>query len=200
VNENEPFLDSTLDDNEGLGQKLFKLRDYTPIPLLLLLFLVQKPTILSATLGCLLICCGELFRIYSVAFIGGISRTRSESLGEQLVTSGPFQWMRNPLYVGNFFITLGISLFSGRLWFSVITVAFFCFQYYLIVGFEEQLLAKKFGAAYDVYRAKVPAWLPNKLPALDDVEWPTSFSAAIRSEKRTLGAIALVLTLVNFFA
>lgn len=196
MSENEQYLENP----EGLGQKLFKLRDYTPIPLLLLLFIVEKPTIFSATVGSFLICFGELFRFYSVSFIGGISRTRSESLGEQLVTKGPFSWMRNPLYVGNFFITFGVSFFSGKLWYSILTVLLFCFQYYFIVEFEEKLLEKKFGETYREYKTRVPAWIPNQLPSLEDMEWPQSFSPAIKSEKRTLAAIFLVLSFAVFFA
>ncbi len=192
--------DYTFENSESLGQKLFRLRDYTPIPLLLLLFLVGTPTVLTAILGTLLIVGGELFRIYSVSFIGGVSRTRSLSVGEQLVTSGPFAWVRNPLYIGNFFITLGFAVYSAKLWFIVLAVAFFAFQYYFICQYEERLLDQKFGTVYFEYKAKVPSWIPKSIPALDDIEWPASFSAAIRSEKRTLSSIFLIWALVVFFS
>jgi hypothetical protein len=59
-----------------IGEKLFQWRDFTPIPLILLMLFAAEPGARSATVGLLLIVCGELFRVYSVAFIGSVSRTR----------------------------------------------------------------------------------------------------------------------------
>lgn len=182
------------------GEQLFKLRDYTPIPLILLTLIVQSPTVLTATLGVLLVAFGELFRLYSVAFIGSISRTRGASLGASLVTSGPFGVVRNPLYVANFLILLGFSVFSGRLWLLLLSVILFALQYGFIVAYEESKLSEKFGLEYEEYKKRVPAWFPASWPGLEALEWPISFSAALRSEKRTLTAIALVLCLMAFFS
>ena len=100
-----------------LGKNLFKYRDYTPLPLLGVMFLVHDPSVLSATAGTVLVLLGECLRIYSVAFIGTVSRTRSGSLGASLVREGPFKWTRNPLYLGNFIIVLGFACFVGVFWF-----------------------------------------------------------------------------------
>ena len=179
-----------------LGETMFRLRDYTPIPLIVLLLVVREPTVPMATCGTLLIVLGELFRIYAVSFIGGVSRTRSDSVGGKVVDSGPFAFVRNPLYIGNFAITVGISLFSGKLWFVVITTLLFIFQYYCIVSYEEELLESRFGNDYLEYRQRVPAWFPRRFPTLDGLEWPISFSPALRSEKRTLTAIVAILILL----
>ena len=181
---------------EDIGRKLFTLRDYTPIPLILLLLTIKDPTIFTTVCGMLSIFAGELIRVYSVSFIGGISRTRSSSLGEMLVVSGPFRFVRNPLYVGNFFITIGFGLISGKPWFLLLSAAVFALQYHFIVQYEETLLQAKFGDEYDLYLQKVPGWIPETMPTLESLEWPESFSHALRSEKRTLGAMLLVLLLV----
>lgn len=185
---------------KDLGEKFFQLRDYTPIPLFIVLIMVQNPTVLSATLGTLLAVFGELIRVYSVAFIGSISRTRKSSLGAKLVTSGPFGIVRNPLYVGNFFIVLGISLFSAVSWMVLLTVICFTIQYYFIVVYEEKLLVDQFGEEFEHYCKRVPAWIPTSLPKLENIEWPDSFSGSLKSEKRTLTAIAVVLLLLTFFS
>lgn len=184
-----------------VGAKLFKLRDYTPIPLIVLLLVFAHPGVRTATLGTLLVVLGELIRIYSVAFIGTISRTRGLSTtGGALVTTGPFGVVRNPLYVGNFFITLGILVFGGSLGVLVVGVLLFAAQYYFIVKFEEDLLLQKFGRQYDDYRAAVPAWFPRRMPGLNEIEWPTDYSHALRSERRTLTAIVAMLVVLCFFA
>lgn len=177
-----------------IGAKLFELRDYTPIPLIVLVLFVAEPSVRSATIGTLITVCGELFRIYSVAFIGSVSRTRNtSSAGANLITSGPFAFVRNPLYCGNFLICLGIAVFSGVTWVVLLTVALFAFQYYCIVKYEEKLLLEKFGTEYAEYMTKVPAWIPSRLPALAEIEWPDTFSPALRSERRTLAAVAFML-------
>ena len=178
-----------------IGKQLFEWRDYTPIPFIAILLFTASPTVVSATLGTIVAITGELLRIYGVSFIGSVSRTRNiESHGAQLVTSGPFKWMRNPLYVGNFLVTMGFVLFGGVGWVIAITGFAFAFQYHAIVKFEEGLLEKSFGQSFKDYCEKVPAWLPKHPPAIGDWDWPEEgFSAALKSERRTLTAIGVML-------
>ena len=191
----ENYKDSSRNSSD-LGERLFRARDYTPLPFLLLLVIFERPHIATVTVGCLLVFLGELIRIYSVAFIGGISRTRKGSLGERLVDDGAFRYVRNPLYIGNFFILLGVSVFGGVPWLVILSVLFFVVQYHLIVQYEEKILEDKFQDEFRSYKLRVPPWIPTRLPQLDDMEWPTSFSSALRSEKRTLTAILAVLFLL----
>ena len=183
-------------NSREIGEKLFRARDYTPIPFLILALLFERPKVTGVALGCLLIVFGELIRIYSVSFIGGISRTRKGSLGEKLVNDGAFAIVRNPLYVGNFFIILGVSLFSSVPWLIFLGVSFFICQYYFIVQYEEALLEERFGEEFFMYKEAVPAWIPKQVPDLDEIQWPLSFSPALRSEKRTFTAILVVLLLL----
>lgn len=183
-------------DPVALGEKLFRLRDYTPIPLIILMWFVASPTKVSATIGTMIIICGEVLRIYSVSFIGSISRTRSDNLGSRLVTSGPFRYVRNPLYVGNFLITFGFAFYSAEPVFVALATALFAFQYFNIVRYEETLLRVRFGEDFDRYCQEVPAWFPSRLPALDEIEWPLELAGAIRSEKRTFLALGAVFVLL----
>jgi protein-S-isoprenylcysteine O-methyltransferase Ste14 len=177
-----------------IGEKLFEWRDYTPIPLIVLVLFTADPSVRSATLGTLLVVLGELIRVYSVAFIGMVSRTRNTgTAGASLITTGPFAHVRNPLYVGNFCITLGMAAYSGVTWLVLLTIVLFAFQYYCIVKHEERLLIARFGREYEDYMQRVPAWVPTRMPKLETLEWPESFSKALRSERRTLAAIALML-------
>lgn len=182
------------------GEKLFQWRDFTPIPIILILLFISRPGAASATLGTLMIVFGELIRIYSVAFIGSISRTRSSNTGNNLIKEGPFSYVRNPLYVGNFFITTGVAIFGGQIWFVLLTVAAFSFQYYCIVKYEESLLLTKFGDEFQQYMDSVPAWIPRKVPNIDNMQWPDTFSPALRSERRTLTAIITIVAVLLILA
>ncbi|MGE0172323.1 MAG: isoprenylcysteine carboxylmethyltransferase family protein [Oligoflexales bacterium] len=179
-----------------IGETLFKLRDYTPIPLIILVLFVAKPNIVTATLGTLLIVWGELFRIYSVSFIGSISRTRKDQTGSKLVTEGPFSWMRNPLYVGNFFICIGFAVFSANIFVMVLTALLFGFQYYYIVMYEENLLTQVFNGEYAEYKTRVPAWFPRRFPKVEEITIPTDLGKALKSERRTLLTIVSLLGLI----
>jgi hypothetical protein len=179
-----------------IGEWFFKSRDYTPIPLIILLLIYGRATALTATLGLFLITFGELFRVYSVAFIGTVSRTRSHSTGQRLITTGPFRYVRNPLYVGNFGITAGVALFGGVPWIFVMTVALFALQYFYIVRFEEDLLLERFGEEYAEFLRTTPSWIPQHLPKLETVEWPDEFSHSLKSERRTLTTIFVLCILL----
>ncbi|MEY4632448.1 MAG: hypothetical protein RIQ81_2568 [Pseudomonadota bacterium] len=179
-----------------IGEYFFQWRDYTPIPLIILMFLIASPTAFSATLGLMVVVLGELIRVYAVSFIGGVSRTRTRSTNQRLITEGAFSIVRNPLYVGNFFITTGIALYSGVGWMVLLAAMAFAMQYYYIVKYEESLLTSKFGVEYEEYLKQVPPWVPAKLPALDKLPWPETFGPAIKSEKRTLIAIMAVIMLL----
>lgn len=77
---------------------------------------------------------------------------------EELVTGGFFNHSRNPLYVGNLLILLGLLI----IWHSpiayLIGIPFFLLGYVAIVAAEETFLRGKFGARYDAYTARVPRW------------------------------------------
>ena len=61
------------------GEFLFRYRDYTPIPIIILAILFAEPSVLSLALGIGVACLGEFVRTYGVAYIGTISRTRANA-------------------------------------------------------------------------------------------------------------------------
>lgn len=80
---------------------------------------------------------------------------------EDLVTSGFFAHSRNPLYLGNILVLLGLFLVHNSPWVYAIGVPFFLIGYIAIVAAEEDFLRGKFGPAYDAYRRDVPRWIPR---------------------------------------
>lgn len=102
---------------------------------------------------------GELIRLWAVSHAG--KATRSRRLKAQiLVTTGPYAYLRHPIYLGNFLIGLGIVVISGAFIFVPIFLFFFVVQYHAIISEEEGFLRERFGTAFETYRARVPKYLP----------------------------------------
>lgn len=76
-----------------------------------------------------------------------------------LVTSGPFRFSRNPLYLALTLLYLGVGLFVNGLWPLALTVPLLIVMQVGVIAPEERYLEQRFGEAYRAYRARVRRWL-----------------------------------------
>lgn len=81
--------------------------------------------------------------------------------GHELVTNGPYAVVRNPIYLGIFGLMLASGLAFTRWWTLVAAVAFFLIGNQIRMNAEERLLRETFGAVYEDYARRVPAFLPR---------------------------------------
>jgi protein-S-isoprenylcysteine O-methyltransferase Ste14 len=81
-----------------------------------------------------------------------------------LTTSGPYRRVRNPIYIGNTLIVLGVVVMSELFWLVPFTGLWCLGVYALVVRYEERQLYAKYGVAYQAYQATVPRWLPRVTP------------------------------------
>ena len=79
---------------------------------------------------------------------------------ERLVTSGPFAWCRNPMYLGHIIFLLGLTLSLQSVLAALITVAT-AVWFHLRVQRDEGRLAERFGQPYLDYAARVRRWIPG---------------------------------------
>lgn len=79
----------------------------------------------------------------------------------ELVVTGFYRYVRNPIYIGVLSIFLGYFLWFGYLALLIYTVLAFIGVHAFIVLYEEPILKKKFGAAYEEYLKRVPRWIPR---------------------------------------
>lgn len=176
-----------------LGAQLYEWRNQTPLALAFLVLAFAAPTARSATIGTLLVVCGELLRLYCASFLGEGSLSRSPvPTAHSLEKHGPYALVRHPLYAGNFIILNGFAAYSGVLWLTVLSLVAFAFQYYWIAQYEDSVLEETFGEDFAAYQRSVPAWIPARPVTLSELEWAPSWTPALETEKRTLLALLLM--------
>lgn len=76
-----------------------------------------------------------------------------------LVTSGPYRWTRNPIYIGLTSAYMGAALLADSLWVLGLLAPALVIVHYGVVLREEEYLRAKFGQPYQQYQASVKRWL-----------------------------------------
>jgi protein-S-isoprenylcysteine O-methyltransferase Ste14 len=130
-----------------------------------------KPSALSIAIGLPLAFAGEGIRAWAVGYSGVTTRGDAVT-APALVTAGPYAYVRNPLYLGNFITALGFAVaFTGanaparRLALIGGALGTMLGVYSIVVPHEERYLRATFGAAFDEYAAAVPQVIPRTAPA-----------------------------------
>ena len=77
----------------------------------------------------------------------------------KLVTSGPYQFTRNPMYLGLVILTLGVALWVGAWPMFIAPVAIFATANWFHIPFEEAKMRRQFGATYEDYVERVRRWV-----------------------------------------
>ena len=164
------LLDKMIKD----GNLLFKYRGQTPI----ILFIIAIPIIkhthhheqlslielsIIQYMGIIIALIGLLLRYITIGTspAGTSGKNRNQQIADKLNTQGIYSIVRNPLYLGNYLIWIGISIYSTSYIFTLITSLFFFFQYERIILIEERFLEKKYGDKYREFLENTPLFLPN---------------------------------------
>jgi hypothetical protein len=104
-----------------------------------------------------------------------------------------YSTVRHPLYLGNFLLWLGVALFAHTWWLLLIVILAFVVYYERIMLAEEEFLTTRFGAEYEAWAGRTPAFVPAfrnwKPPALS-----FSWKSVLARENPTWFA-----TIVTFF-
>jgi protein-S-isoprenylcysteine O-methyltransferase Ste14 len=155
----------------SIGNFFFRYRNILFIFLYLLLFIPspmlftpehfgEKYFLLPIILGLIITFSGEIIRGITIGLAYIIRGGRDKKVyAEKLVTEGIFNHCRNPLYVGNILMLLGVGVLSNSLYYVGIVIPLFLFIYQAIVLAEENFLRNKFGADFDAYCSRVNRWL-----------------------------------------
>ncbi len=153
---------------------------------------LAQPTWLSLGLGFCIVAWGVAIRGYASGYV---------QKNEQLATSGPYAYTRNPLYLGSIMLALGFALAARNWWIGGVMVVLFLAIYLPVIRGEEAYLRGRF-AEFDEYVRQVPRLLPRWTPGAvggkgEDARG--SFRWALYQQHReynaSLGAAALLAVL-----
>jgi protein-S-isoprenylcysteine O-methyltransferase Ste14 len=176
---------------ERAGRALFRWRSFTPLLLaavaLPLLWTRGGPASAAWTAAGLLLCiAGQTLRAWVLGQVpDGTSGQNEKLIATSLNTTGPYALTRNPLYLGNLAITLGLCLIAHDALLLVVVALLFALQYRAIIAAEEGFLRERFGAAYDAWCARVPRFWPRL--AKPDKGPPWDVRRALRTRPAWVG-------------
>lgn len=177
---------------------VFEHRGFIPVPFIGSLVLFSAPThpyessldVLLDVLGVAVTAAGLALRAWAVGHAG--PHTRSYKLrAPRLVTSGPYAHVRNPIYLGNLIIALGVVIMAESWIALAILLVGFSVQYGAIVSLEEEFLTRAFGQRYEEYCRQVPRWLPRLTSARSEAGG-FSWRAIRKEHQAVLSGLAMI--------
>jgi protein-S-isoprenylcysteine O-methyltransferase Ste14 len=115
---------------------------------------------MADVLSAMILTAGAFLRMWAVSYPGKHTRSRTIQ-APALVTTGPYACVRNPIYLANFLIGLGLVVISDAFLLVPVYFVLFGLPYRRIVKEEEAFLQEKFGAEFKRYCQKVHRWLPR---------------------------------------
>jgi protein-S-isoprenylcysteine O-methyltransferase Ste14 len=130
----------------------------------LLLVIFAKPQYPGILIGMVLIFLGEGIRIWAAGHL---------QKNEVLTVTGPYAYVKNPLYIGSILITAGFCILADSVYLLAAAFFMFCFHY---IPYKKKVegdrMKKIFGSQYEDYDGKVPDYLPRWTPYSNEkVSW-----------------------------
>ena len=130
----------------------------------LLLLIFAKPNPPGMIVGIILILLGEAIRIWAAGHL---------QKNEALTVTGPYAYVKNPLYIGSILITTGFCILADNVYILALATFMFCFHY---IPYKKRVegdrLRRIFGSRFEDYDQKVPDYLPRRRPySKEKVSW-----------------------------
>jgi protein-S-isoprenylcysteine O-methyltransferase Ste14 len=147
-------------------------------------FTVVTPIVIVA--GALFAAAGMVLRVWGSAYLGYGTVHDAQMQGGAVMAAGPYRYLRNPLYLGGWFMMLAMSLLmppSGALFVMMLVTIFYL---RLILG-EEAFLSAKLGEPYRLYLRAVPRILPRLRSSLPAAPANPHWLVAVATELNPIG-------------
>lgn len=176
-------------NNRKIRKFLLKLR----LPIALVLFLLFLPHTQPAWFfpGLVVSILGEILQVWCFSTI---------KTHKKLTVIGPYMFVRNPMYIGRFFLIFGILMMAANIWLLVVFTVIYWFYMTNRVKREERLLQELFGDDYLDFQRRVRPYLPTFSQFRPELLW--SFdreSFAKNNAMINMAAVAAVYTVLYYF-
>ncbi len=123
----------------NIGRLLYRYRAVIAVPFFILLVIFSRPGYIKI-IPYFIIFIGLTIRFWAAGYIGKKARATTFSTGCRIINA-PYKYLKHPLYVGNFFLVLGVVLlFNPTIWFAVLIMVLFLLVYTLIIMSESNYL------------------------------------------------------------
>jgi protein-S-isoprenylcysteine O-methyltransferase Ste14 len=147
--------------------------------LILLIIVLAKPSLISILIGLAICAVGLLIRAWAS---GHIKKEK------ELAVSGPYQYTRNPLYLGNFILGLSVAVGTNSLWCALIFLIYFLVFYPPVIKEERERMKRLFPDRYEEYKKRVPLFFPTFKPFF--TAGPNKFSWSLYKKNREYRALS----------
>lgn len=201
------------DEFKSQGNFLFRNRSYLPLLFIIVGLSVslygesqkieQKESDINEywELICLFICLiGFAIRVKTVGHTPPNTSGRNTKAGQiaaELNTTGMYSLVRHPLYLGNFFMWLGIAMLAENFWFIIAFILVYIVYYERIMYAEEVFLIDKFKSEYMEWSSRTPAIVPN-FKHYRKAKYRFNLKKVFRKEKNGFAAIFALIWLFEF--
>ena len=108
--------------------------------------------------GLLIFSAGLLGRIWAQQHL----HFRLRDVHNAFTRTGPYRWVRNPIYISNILLCVGLTVLSQVLWMVPVTVAWCLIVYSIVIREEEDRLLELYGAPYAAYLRETSRWVPRR--------------------------------------
>jgi len=120
-----------------------------------LLFISARPTGASLAAGAFIALIGLAIRAWAAGHL---------KKNQELTTSGPYAFTRNPLYLGTFLLGAGVAAGGGTLWFVGLFATLYLVIYVTVMMAEADTMRELFTDEYERYSEQVPLFVPRFTP------------------------------------
>jgi protein-S-isoprenylcysteine O-methyltransferase Ste14 len=150
--------------------------------------------------GAALVFLGILVRVWAVSYTGTSVKRQRLEMGE-LVVAGPYRHVRNPLYLGNILLALGVWVATGApvLPQGMVLALFLSAGYTIIVAAEEHRLLRAHPEDGRLYLQSVSRWMPQLRAAGERTGHQANWIAGIWGERWTMAGYGAGLAVIGIF-
>jgi protein-S-isoprenylcysteine O-methyltransferase Ste14 len=116
----------------------------------------------SPLIGAVVLATGAMLALASIAafVVRGRGTPAPFDPPRVFVATGPYRFIRNPMYVGGWLALVGLGIVEHSAAMVAFSIAWLGLAHAFVVGYEERTLAERFGGDYLDYCRRVPRWLP----------------------------------------